>query len=258
MVQNRLDNKNVLITGASKGLGYVCAKALERENANLILIARSKDKLTELKSGLENPNKHLCIGADLTDSRQLHESLKEAVEFAGKIDVVLHVLGGGLGFKDPLLSLEELEKLFVLNLGIAAQINRIVAPQMIQRGFGNLVHVCSIASSESTGSVGYNTVKAALAAYVRSLGRELAGSKVIVTGILPGGFYAPENHWERKEKQEPEVVKRFVEERLPRKILGVAEEITPLVCLLCSEEASMMGGCLVPIDAGEGKAYLVH
>ena len=81
------------------------------------------------------------------------------------------------------------------------EINKIIVPQMIQRKCGNLVHVCSIASSEATGSVGYNTVKAALAAYVRTLGRELVDSGVVVTGILPGGFYAPGNSWERLEEK---------------------------------------------------------
>ena len=127
---------------------------------------------------------------------------------------------------------------------------------MVKRGAGNLVHVASIASGEATASVGYNTVKAALAAYVRSLGREIAGSGIVATGILPGGFYAPENSWERLKDRDPEVVKKFIEERLPRKFLGRAEELIPMILLLCSDAASMMGGCLVPIDAGEGRYYL--
>ena len=93
-----------------------------------------------------------------------------------------------------------------------------------------------------------------MAAYVRSLGREIAGSGIIATGILPGGFYAPENSWERLEAGKPEVVKKFIKERLPRGFLGRAEELVPRILLLCSDAASMMGGCLVPIDAGEGKA----
>ena len=90
------------------------------------------------------------------------------------------------------------------------------------------------------------------------LGGELASNGIIATGILPGGFYAPGNSWERLEKQKPEVVQKFIEEKLPRKIMGKAEEIIPLILFLCSQAASMMGGCLVPIDAGEGKAFLSH
>ena len=117
------------------------------------------------------------------------------------------------------------------------------------------MHVGSIASGEVSGSVGYNTVKAALAGYVRSLGRELSKSGLVVTGILPGGFYAPGNSWERLEKKNQEAVQQFIEDRLPRGSLGQAEELIPMIRLLCSDDASMMAGCLVPIDAGEGVRY---
>ncbi len=251
-----MKGKRILITGASKGLGYVCAKAFAAEGAQLALMARTQEKLEALRLSCYDPEKHLCIPVDLTDHVQLHKGIEQALHFLGEIDVVVHVAGGGLGLHNNLLSAEEMEKLFALNVKCAAEINRIVAPTMMARSKGNLVHICSIASSEATGSVGYNTVKAALAGYVRSLGREMAESKVIVTGILPGGFLAPENSWARFEARDPEGVRRFIDERLPRKKLGAAEELVPLIKFLCSEQASMMGGCLVPVDAGEGKAYL--
>ena len=157
--------------------------------------------------------------------------------------------------RGDLLSSEDLYKLFALNLGAAAEINRHVAPDMMRRGKGNLVHVGSIASSEGVGSVGYNTMKAALAAYVRTLGRELCRSHVVVTGILPGGFISPGNAMARLQQSNPAAYEKFVDERLPRKFMGLAQELIPMLVLLCSDDASMMGGCLVPIDAGEGKAY---
>lgn len=253
-----LKDKKILITGASRGLGVVCAKALAGQEARLVLVARTKNRLKEVRLSCKNPMKHLSIDCDLTDGKQIEEAVKEAKKFLGGIDAVLHVLGGGLGLRDPLLGLDDLIKLFTFNIGAAAEINRIIIPGMIKKGSGNLVHVASIASSEATGSVGYNTAKAALAAYVRTLGREVAGSGVIVTGILPGGFYAPGNSWERLKDKKPEVVKKFIRERLPRGFLGKAEELIPMILLLCSDEASMMGGCLVPIDAGEGRAYSIN
>ena len=251
----KLNNKKILITGASRGLGEVSARALAYQEAVLVLMARSKDKLQKINNSLKYPEKHLIIAVDLTDTQILHQAVDQAIKFLGEVDVVLHIAGGGLGLRDPLLSSEEFFKLFNLNMGAAVEINKIIVPQMIQLKSGNLVHVCSIASSEATGSVGYNTVKAALAAYVRTLGRELAGSGIVATGILPGGFYAPGNSWERLEEKKPAVVKQFIEERLPRGFLGKGEELIPMIRLLCSEDASMMAGCLVPIDAGEGLSY---
>ncbi len=255
-VQFGMEDKGILITGASKGLGSVCAKALSKEGARMVLMARSEDKLEEVRQDCKDSDKHLTISVDLTDTTALEDAVKRAEEHLGNIDVVMHSVGGGLGMHNPLLGADEFSKLFSLNVSAIVQINKMVVPKMIERKQGNLVHICSIASSEATGSVGYNTVKAALAGYVRSLGRAIADTGVVATGILPGGFYAPGNSFERLKNNNPEGYKDFVENRLPRKAIGKAEELVPMLLLLSSEAASMMGGCLVPIDAGEGMNFI--
>jgi 3-oxoacyl-[acyl-carrier protein] reductase len=251
-----LTGKRILITGASRGLGAVCARAFAGMGAHLALMARSSEELEAVRRCCAAPESHVAISVDLTDFAAIPGALESAGRKLGDLDAVLHVAGGGLGLRAPLLSAEELQRLFSLNLVAAAEINRIIAPQMMKRKSGNLVHVASIAASEATGSVGYNTVKAALAAYVRSLGNLLAASDVVACGILPGGFHAPGNSWDRLRADKPEVVARFIEERLPRKRLADASELIPLLAFLCSPAASIMGGCMVPIDAGEGKSYL--
>lgn len=248
-------NKRILITGASKGLGAVAAQAFAERGARLVLIARSEDKLEHVRQSCNDPDRHLSIPVNLLEMKKIQSVVQTAKEFLTGIDVVLHAAGGGLGLKDDFLMHEDFLRLFVLNVGAAAEINRLVTPDMKERRSGNLVHVGSIASSEAVGSVGYNTVKAALAAYVRSLGRELNRFNIIATGILPGGFTSPGNAMARLQETNPEAYQRFIEDRLPRKVMGDARELVPILALLCSEDASMMGGCLVPIDAGEGRAY---
>ena len=248
--------KRILVTGASKGLGAVAAQAFAERGARLVLTARSRDKMEEVRQSCKDPDRHLSIPANLLAAKEIQPLVHQAAEFLGGIDVVLHAAGGGLGLKDEFLTHGDFLKLFALNLGAAAEINRLVAPEMKERRSGNLVHVGSIASSEGIGSVGYNTVKAALAAYVRTLGRELNRFNIIATGILPGGFISPGNSMARLRDANPEAYQKFIDERLPRKIMGDARELIPMLALLCSDDASMMGGCLVPIDAGEGRAYI--
>jgi 3-oxoacyl-[acyl-carrier protein] reductase len=249
-------DKKVLITGASKGLGWVCAQELALQGARLVCAGRNKEKLAELKSSFSNPENHMIFAGDLVDPKIINELILKSKKFLGEIEIVLHVLGGGYGFRDPLLTWEQLDTLHKVNIGVAAEINRQVVPEMIKNKSGYVVHVGSISSQEATASVGYNTVKASLAAYVRSLGRELASSGVVVTGVLPGAFYAPGNSWRRLEEHKPEVVRKFTQDNLPRKKIAEAEEIVPLILFLASEAASMMSGSCVPIDAGEGKAYV--
>jgi len=250
-------DKNILITGASKGLGSVCAKEFAGLGARLVIAGRNVEKLEELRQAFPNPEDHRVFAGDLTSPEICQDLVVLAMEFLGGFDVIVHAAGGGYGFRDPLLTWDQMNTLFQVNIASAAEINRFAIPEMVKKQSGYVIHLGSVASQEATGSVGYNTVKASLAAYVRSLGRELASSGVVVTGILPGAFYAPGNSWRRLEENKPEVVKKFVEDNLPRKKIGEAKEIIPLIFFLASDSASMMSGSCVPIDAGEGKNFVI-
>ena len=221
----------LLITGASRGLGAVAADAFAEDGHDVMVSSRS-----DITNG-----RHKRIGADYRDWQS--------------VDAVLHTAGGGMGLRHPILQAGELYKLFRLNLGDSVEINSRILPHMKARKAGRIIHTCSIASGEAIGSVGYNTVKTALAGYVRSLGREMAPYGVVVSGIAPGGFYAPGGAMDRLQREKPEVYREFVEKRLPRGFMGDAFEIIPLIRFLLSDAASMMGGCVVPIDAGEGHYY---
>ena len=249
------DGKRIIITGASRGLGAVCAREFSARGAKLVLIARSQKQLEEVRSNCADVESHLSIPLDITDLEELRQGIETARQFLGSVEVVLHVAGGGFGLREPLLTADDFLKLFMVNLGAVAEINRLVVPAMVERQQGSLVHVASIASSEAVGSVGYSSVKAGLAAYVRTLGNYLAGSSVVATGILPGGFIARGNTMDKLQHSEPEIFREFIKKKLPRGFLAPAEEVIPLLLFLCSDDASMMGGCMVPIDAGEGKAY---
>lgn len=221
---------NVLITGASRGLGLIAADAFEKDGWEVFRFDSKRLDFLNMPAYWQHG-----IPEDL--------------------DAIIHCAGGGLGLRGPYLPAQDFYKLFMTNLGGAAEVNRIFAPVMQARRTGYIVHVCSIASGEAIGSVGYNTVKAALSAYVRSLGRTLAPYGVVVTGIAPGGFRAPGNAMERLEVNNPEAYEDFVSKRLPRGKMGEADEIVPLLKFLCSPAASMMAGSVVAIDAGEGHYY---
>lgn len=247
--------KRVLVTGATRGLGYVVAKAYAEKGARVLATGRTDDRLALLKKEMPGSG-HQTYCAELLDADAVAKLVAFGLDKMGGFEVVFHAMGGGYGFRDALLDWRQFSLLHSVNLGIGAEINRLLVPGMIERGSGNIVHVGSIASGEAVGSVGYNTVKAGLAAYVRSLGRELAGEGVVVTAILPGAFFGPENAFRRLEKNKPEVVDDFVSRRLPRGKVGDASEILDLIFLLSGPGASMMAGTCVAVDAGEGFAYL--
>ena len=249
-------NKNIVITGASKGLGYHVALDFASRGANLALISRDEESLKYLSSEIGVGNKHIYETCDLLDVDETDYSAKKILNhFDNRVDIILHSAGGGYGMRDPLLSSNDLHSLFMGNIGGAVNINRILIPSMIKRKSGNVIHVGSVASREVTGSVGYNTVKSAINAYVRTIGKEMSKFGIVVTGILPGGFIAKDNAMIRLRENKLSVYDEFINQRLPRGFMGNVEELLPMIRLLSSSDASMMGGCMVPIDAGEGSAY---
>ena len=250
-------DKRIIVTGASRGLGAIACDALAKRGAKIAMLSRSKKEMDKLKSRLKNPSSHISIKIDLLKNNAIKLAIKKAKKFLKQVDVVLHVAGGGFGLKENLIKDKDLKALLQVNLGAAAEINRLVVGGKTKSQSLKLVHVGSIASNEAVASVGYNVAKSALSTYVRSLGRELYKNNVIVTGILPGGFIAPGNAMERLRKKNIKDYKKFIKTRLPRGLMGNVNEVLPMLLFLCSKHSSMMGGCLVPMDAGEGRAYQI-
>ena len=248
-------NKSVLVTGASRGLGRRAAEAFAAAGAAVMLSGRDQDAMAAILQTLPDPERHAIFAADLREPGRIDGLIAEGQERFGGLDIVIHALGGGFGFREPLLTADQFAMLHQVNLGIAAEINRLTVPGMAERGGGNIVMVGSLASIEANGSVGYNTVKAALAAYTRSLGRALAGSGVIVTCILPGMFFAEGNSMRRLQERMPDLVDSMIKARLPRGKVGQVDELLPLLYLLAGPGAAMMSGSCIPIDGGEGVAF---
>ena len=255
--KNIFKNKKVIITGASKGLGLIACQELAFRGASLAMVSRSLKDMKKIKNKLESPSKHICIKLDLFNNLNIRSAVKKAQKFLKQVDIIIHIAGGGLGIKNPLMRHQEILKLLQLNLLSAIEINRIILTNKKKDHHLKIIHIGSITSYEAVGSVGYNTSKAALLAYVRSLGREMYDKNVVVTGLMPGGFLAPGNAMERLKFKNLRAYNKFIKERLPRKKMGTVKEIMPMLLFLCSDFSSMMGGSMVPIDAGEGKSYII-
>ena len=170
----------------------------------------------------------------------------------------MHVAGGGLGMREIDINHADLLKVMNLNILSAIEFNRQIFPIMKKRKKGNIVHIGSIASGEAIGSLSYNIAKSILHTYVRTLGNDLAKNNVILTGIALGGFIAKGNAMQRLKNNKPKEYEKFLKYRLPRGVMGKADEIIPLIEFLCSSKSGMMSGCVVPMDGGEAKAYNMY
>ena len=248
--------KTLLITGASSGLGQQCAVFFEQQGYRIILASRSIEKLETIQSSFQNPSHHFALKLNLLEKASIPQAKEKVLKFIPFIDGMIHCAGGGLGLRNPLLTTEEINQLLAVNLTGAIALNQLFLPLMIEQKKGNIIHVGSTASSYAVGSVGYNTVKAALAAYVRSLGREMITHNVVVSGIMPGAFHGYHSAMDRLKENKPEVYAKWVREHLPDFVTpSHAFQFMPLMQLLISEQAHIFAGCMLPVDNGEGVTY---
>ena len=250
-------DKRILITGASNGLGKAAAIAFEKEGARLALAARSEEKLGLLKDSFDKPEKHLLFNLDLLDSTNIKKLTNDISKQWGGVDVILHCIGGSFGFNESLINWLDFSKSLKSNIGISSEINRLMVPGMKVQGSGNIIHVSSHVAFEARASIPYNTAKAALSGYIRSLGNELAGSGIIVSGILPGAFYGDDNAMFRYQFFKPEEYREFVKS-LPQQRMPTVEEYLPMIFLLSSSESKIMCGSLVSMDGGQSQAFYNH
>ncbi|MGP7816160.1 SDR family NAD(P)-dependent oxidoreductase [Niallia sp. 01092] len=184
-----LKNKNIVITGASSGIGEKIAHNVAALGARPILLARSVDKLEQICREI---NQHSNVNAiffqlDVGNSAEIKAVFKKIYEEVGFIDILLN--NAGFGVFDYLheASFDHLEKMFQVNvLGVMA-CTKEVLPSMLKRNSGHIINIASIAGKLATAkSSGYSATKHAVLGFTNSLRMELAKTNIHVSAVNPG------------------------------------------------------------------------
>ncbi len=182
-----LNDKVVLVTGASSGIGRALAYAFARRGARVVLVARREDRLEAVRREIEpyTPDA-LVIPADLTDETQLEQVITRTLETFGRIDVLVN--NAGMTHSGPLQSLDPkvIEKVLRLNLWVAIRLTQLALPHMLAQKEGYILNIGSglsrIALPQMTS---YVAAKHGLAAFGDALRRELMGTGIHLTHVLP-------------------------------------------------------------------------
>ncbi len=183
-------NVNVLITGASSGIGRGCAGVFAMAGANLILLARRKDKLEELADILKKEfgTNSYCIECDVRNYDEVTEKINKIPAKWKKIDVLINNAGLARGLdkiQDGLLS--DWEEMIDTNVKGLLYVSKAVMPGMIKRKTGHIINIASLAGREvyPNGNV-YCATKSAVRALSKSMIMDLNGTGVRVTNLDPG------------------------------------------------------------------------
>jgi NAD(P)-dependent dehydrogenase (short-subunit alcohol dehydrogenase family) len=186
--QQDLKNKNVLITGGSRGLGLVLARQLADEGAHLILVARDRAELDRAFDELAARNvRVLTVACDVTEPAQVREAVDAVLKRWGHIDVLINNAGTVCVGPQEVMTEADFEHAMRTNFWGPLYMIRAVVPSMKEHGHGRIVNVSSIGGKVSIPHLlPYSASKFALVGLSEGLRAELGKDGILVTTVCPG------------------------------------------------------------------------
>lgn len=219
--------RRAIVTGGCSGLGAACVTRLRTDRIEVLTLDVSPEA---------------DIRVDITDT----VAVQQAVSAAGPIDILVNS-AGIVGPNKPLweVDVDDWKRTFDVNVAGLFAVTKAVIPGMIERGWGRIVSMASMAGKDGNPNLSaYSASKAAVIGLTKSLGKELAKTGVIANAIAPAVIETPMNA-----TTSPEVL-AHITSLIPMGRVGRAEEVAALVSWLCSDEVSFSTGAVYDISGG--------
>lgn len=248
----RLTGRRALVTGGTRGLGLEMARGLAEAGAEVIVVGRDPEHLETAVAELSKigPKIH-GLQSDLASGEEAERMCATALERFAPIDVLVNNVGGRrINFPTEEMPLDEWRKIVELNLTQAFVCTKLIGGAMLPRKKGRVINVASISgfvAGKPMRGRSYETSKAALAMFTKSVAADWAPHGVTVNAIAPGTFLTDAN--KRWFGMKPEL-KVEIEATVPMARLGEPAEIAGLAVYLASDASSYMTGSVLVIDGG--------
>ena len=239
--ENRFKGQKAVVTGGASGIGWAVVERLASEGASVCIWDRSKPKEKQASGrALES------IELELTDPAAVDAAAKSTIKALGGIDILVCSAGvAGLNALVWEYPLEEWRRVFDINVNALFYCNRAVVPHMREKNYGRIVNIASIAGKEGNPTAAaYSASKAAVIGLTKSLGKELATTKITVNAITPAAVRTP--IFDQVSQQHID----FMLSKIPMGRFGTVEEIASLVCFIASEECSFTTGSVLDVSGG--------
>lgn len=249
MDQFSLVGKNILVTGASSGLGRQTAISCSESGAKVILLARNKERLEDTRQNMKNPELHLIYCIDLLDYDAIESIVKNAVYQIGKLDGLVNAAGISTTIPLKLTSTDKLDYFFRTNVTSAIYLTRIFTKPIYCCSNGaSIIFLSSVMGLVGeTGKTLYSLTKGALISGVKSSAIELASKKIRVNTISPGVVITPMSQNAVYSQDEESLQKIRALHPLG---LGIPQDIANACIFLLSDASRWITGINLVIDGG--------
>jgi 3-oxoacyl-[acyl-carrier protein] reductase len=246
----RLKNKTILVTAASRGLGYGAAKALVEEGAKVIICGRTEESLKTAIASL-GPNSQYFV-ADVSKSEDITELISHVKQATPKLDGLFVNAGGPPpgAFLD--LSDEHWKSAFELTLMSSVRLTREALPLLRNSDSPSILYSTSISVKEPIQNLLLsNAIRPAVVGMMRTISDEIGPEGIRVNAICPGYVYTKRvDELLAKSKEGGSSARDAIEARIPLKRMGTPEEFGAVCAFLLSPMASYVHGALLLVDGG--------
>ena len=238
-----LKSKNIIVTGASGGIGHSIIEKLNKAGANILASGSRIEKLNELKNKFE---KIKILKFDISQSNKIDEFVENATnELGGNLDCVVNNAGVTQDNLAIRMSLEEWQKVININLTSTFLISKSAIKKMLKNKSGKIVNITSVVGhTGNLGQANYTASKAGIIAMSKSLAIEYAKKNININCISPGFI---------KTAMTDKLDNKFKEaiiSKIPSARLGDPDDIANAVLFLCSSQSDYINGETLHINGG--------
>lgn len=241
------EEKVVLVTGGSRGIGKEVAMKFAKEGYNVVTnyVSDKTDK-EKLKNEFEENNvKALVLKADVSKTEDVENLVKQAIDTFGKIDVLVN--NAGITRDNLLMRMpeEDFDKVIETNLKGTFLVTKAVTKYMMKKRHGSIINLSSVVGvAGNAGQSNYSASKAGIIGFTKSVAKELASRNIRANAVAPG-FIETDMTDVLKED-----VKEHIYNQIPLKRMGTAKEVAELIYFLGSDNSSYITGQVINIDGG--------
>ena len=240
---NNLENKNIIVTGASGGIGNAIIKRLKEAGANILASGTRIEKLEELK---DNFKKIKILKFDISQSDKIEEFIENATkDLGGSLDCIINNAGITQDNLAIRMSLDEWQKVININLTSTFLMSKFSIKKMLKNKSGKIVNITSVVGhTGNLGQANYTASKAGIVAMSKSLAIEYAKKNININCISPGFIQTAMTD------KIDDKFKEVIISKIPSARLGKPDDIANAVLFLISDQSSYINGETIHVNGG--------
>jgi len=250
----RLNDRNGIVTGGARGMGFAIAKALYNEGARLMILDIDEKGVVDAAKQLDQTGgRVLGRRVDVTKREEIQAIVQEMRSLWGGVDILVNNAGGALNTPYLLDEIGDKDWNLVVDVNLKGTFLccQVVIPEMVKQGKGSIINISALAAHwrASLAGVQYTAAKAGVEGLTRQLAYDWGKFGIRVNAVAPTVTLTGERVqglWENKSEEE----KKKVLKDIPLGRLGTPEEVGSVVVFLASEESSYITGITIDVSGG--------